>query len=195
MRLDATCRVANFEEWHSSGLSTVAGALENPSPCTVEAWVVFWLRDVVGNARAGREGGYSPPSLPPSPPGTPTTWKRGRNNGRSEVRRGCSRSGHCWPTCSLEQTRLIDFVEEHMGTSTATLSPPSPSLPPSFSIFLTSSSFAHFCFLPPFPLPSNLIVTTGFQGSSILFFFLRNTYSFDGNLIDLESSNNEWLGS
>lgn len=40
MRLDATCRVANFEEWHSSGLSTVAGALENPSACTVEAWVV-----------------------------------------------------------------------------------------------------------------------------------------------------------
>lgn len=67
MRLDATCRVANFEEWHSSGLSTVAGALENPSPCTVEAWVVFWLRDVVGNARAGREGIApfpSPPLLP-----------------------------------------------------------------------------------------------------------------------------------
>lgn len=77
-----------------------------------------------------------------------------------------------------------------MGTSTATLSPPSPS--PSLLLH-----FSHFFFLRPllFPLPSNLIVTTGFQGSSILFFFLRNTYSFDGNLIDLESSNNEWLGS
>lgn len=31
-------------------------------------------------------------------------------NGPSEVRRGrLYRSGHCWPTCSLEQTRLIDL--------------------------------------------------------------------------------------
>ncbi|EFN63623.1 hypothetical protein EAG_07401 [Camponotus floridanus] len=31
-------------------------------------------------------------------------------NGPSEVRRGrLCRSGHCWPTCSLEQTRLIDL--------------------------------------------------------------------------------------
>lgn len=175
MRLDATCRVANFEEWHSSGLSTVAGALENPSPCTVEAWVVFWLRDVVGNAREGGREGYTPLRSPPSPG---TTWKRGRNNGRSEVRRGCSRSGHCWPTCSLEQTRLIDFVQEHMGTSTATLSSPSPSL----SFFLPFFSLLRFessTFVPltstVVSLTSNLIVTVFTTGFSRVFHSLSRT--------------------
>lgn len=78
MRLDATCRVANFEEWHSSGLSTVAGALENPSPCTVEAWVVFWLRWMLLatlEREGGREGGCTPFPLPlrspPPPPPAP----------------------------------------------------------------------------------------------------------------------------
>lgn len=132
----------------------------------------------------GREG-RAP--LPPSP-GTPATWKRGRNNGRSEVRRGCSRSGHCWPTCSLEQTRLIDFVEEHMGTSTATLSPP-PFFLLHFSHFFVSSTFVSSAV----SLTSNLIVTvftTGFfRGPSILFFHQRTPIppNTDGNLIDLES--------
>lgn len=78
-------------------------------------------------------------------PGTPATWKRGRNNGRSEVRRGCSRSGHCWPTCSLEQTRLIDFVGTHGNVDRHSFSVPSPSSP-SFHFF-SLLFLVYFCFV------------------------------------------------
>lgn len=67
MRLDATCRVANFEEWHSSGLSTVAGALENPSACTVEAWVVSGYAMLLATLEEGGREGIPPP--PPRPHG------------------------------------------------------------------------------------------------------------------------------
>ncbi|KAK9301417.1 hypothetical protein QLX08_006238 [Tetragonisca angustula] len=64
MRLDATCRVANFEECTSGSFNSGRCAGE-PSSCTVKAWVVSGY-DVVGNAR--RRG------IPPRHPGHMETW-------------------------------------------------------------------------------------------------------------------------
>lgn len=107
-----------------------------------QRWPARW-RTLGGTVRPGSSGirccwQRSRRGIPPA------TWKRGRNNGRSEVRRGCSRSGHCWPTCSLEQTRLIDLVGTHGNADRTPLSPSTSSPSLYFSHFYS----ACLCFVP-----------------------------------------------
>lgn len=84
-RLSATCHVANLPGVHSSLLST--GAVKHPS--------------MLSTALLRR-------GIPPA------AWNRVRNiMDEWSASRPLYRSGHCWPTCSLEQTGPIDLAVTH----------------------------------------------------------------------------------